>query len=195
MVSITVINLGNAEEYSVANTETVPNSPVKGNTYYWLGSSVTRGESSEKESMVDFFAKKYDCTCIKEAVSGTTLNTLNPNSYVERFERYLSSADKAEHLDGFICQLSTNDTKNADALGLVMPDFITNADAFDTATTFGAMEYIIAKVRENWDCPIYFYTNPPYTNSVYPKMVEALEKIAAKCEITVIDLYHDEDFN
>ena len=115
--------------------------------------------------MADFFAKKWSCTSVKEAVSGTTLSTKAPNSYVERFEKYLQSADRAEHLDGFICQLSTNDTRYPDDLGIIMPAFITGSDAFDTATTFGAMEYIIAKAKETWDCPVYFYTNPPYSNA------------------------------
>lgn len=195
MLSIKVVVAGNAELYSVANTETVADSPVKGNVYYWLGSSVTFGASSEEESMVDFFAKKYDCTCIKEAVSGTTLNASNTSSYVARFDRYLASEQRAAHLDGFICQLSTNDTRNADAFGVIMPDFITGADAFDVNTTFGAIEYIIAKARETWDCPIYFYTNPPYNNKPYDKMVEGLMRIAEKWDITVIDMYHDEAFN
>ncbi|MBR0390832.1 MAG: SGNH/GDSL hydrolase family protein [Oscillospiraceae bacterium] len=194
-ISIKVVTAGNAEEYSVANTETIENSPVSGNVYFWLGSSVTYGAESEGETMADFFAKKWSCTSVKEAVSGTTLSTKAPNSYVERFEKYLQSADRAEHLDGFICQLSTNDTRYPDDLGIIMPAFITGSDAFDTATTFGAMEYIIAKAKETWGCPVYFYTNPPYNNTVYPSMVDGLMKIAEKWDVRIIDLYHDEQFN
>lgn len=194
-ISVRVITAGNAPEYSVENTETIENSPVKGNTYFWLGSSVTYGAESEGETMADFFAKKWDCTSVKEAISGTTLSTKAPNSYVERFDKYLNSNEKAEHLDGFICQLSTNDTRYPDDLGIIMPDFITGSDAFDTATTFGALEYILARVKETWNCPLYVYTNPPYSNSVYPNMVEGLMRIAAKWDVTVIDLYHDEEFN
>ena len=194
-ISIKVVTAGNAEEYSVANTETIENSPVSGNVYFWLGSSVTYGAESEGETMADFFAKKWSCTSVKEAVSGTTLSTKAPNSYVERFEKYLQSADRAEHLDGFICQLSTNDTRYPDDLGIIMPAFITGSDAFDTATTFGAMEYIIAKAKETWDCPVYFYTNPPYSNAVYPGIVDGLMKIAEKWDVKIIDLYHDEQFN
>ena len=194
-ISVKVITAGNASEYSVENTETVENSPVKGNTYFWLGSSVTYGAESEGETMAEFFAKKWSCTSVKEAVSGTTLSTKAPNSYVERFEKYLNSPEKADHLDGFICQLSTNDTRYPDDLGIIMPDFITGADAFDVSTTFGAMEYILSKVKETWNCPVYFYTNPYYSNNAYPQMVEGLMKIAAKWDVTVIDLYHDEEFN
>ena len=194
-ISVKVISAGNAPEYSVENTKTTENSPVKGKTYFWLGSSVTYGAESEGETMADFLAKKWGCTSVKEAVSGTTLSTKAPNSYVERLEKYLNSPERAEHLDGFICQLSTNDTRYPDDLGIIMPDFITGADAFDISTTFGAMEYILSKVKETWGCPVYFYTNPYYSNAVYPQMVEGLRKIAEKWNVTVIDLYSDTQFN
>lgn len=194
-ISIEVVAAGNAEAYSVANTETVADSPVKGNVYLWLGSSVTYGAASEGESMADFFAKKWDCVCIKEAVSGTTLTTKAPNSYVERLDKYIASADRAERLDGFICQLSTNDTRYADSYGLMMPSFITGADAFDTGTTLGAIEYIIAAVKETWDCPVYFYISPPYSNANYEKLVESFMPVAEKWNVKVIDMFHDADFN
>lgn len=194
-VPITVCFAGNVEEYSVASTQTVENSPVKGNTYFWLGSSVTFGAQSEEESMADFFAKKWDCTCIKEAVSGTKLTDAAADSYVYRLNQYLASGDRAEHLDGFICQLSTNDRSDPDGFGVVTEDSVTDPSSFDTKTTFGAMEYIIATARAEWDCPICFYTNPPMKDKNYEMMVEALERIAAKWDITIIDLYRDEDFN
>ena len=194
-VPITAYLAGNAEEYSVASTKTVENSPVRGNTYFWLGSSVTFGAQSEEESMADFFAKKWDCTCIKEAVSGTKLTDAAADSYVSRFNKYLASGDKAEHLDGFICQLSTNDLSDPDGFGVVTEDSVTAPSEFDTKTTFGAMEYIIATARAEWDCPIYFYTNTPMKNKDYGIMVDALERMAAKWNITVIDMYRDEKFN
>ena len=80
-------------------------------------------------------------------------------------------------------------------IGQIFPDFITDSTAFDTATTFGAIEYIIARVRETWDCPIYFYTNPPTGNPAYGTMVKGLYQIAEKWNVTVIDLYSDEAFN
>ena len=194
-VPITVYLAGNESEYAVANTATVENSPVKGNTYFWLGSSVTFGATSEEESMVEFFAKKWDCTCIKEAVSGTKLTDAATGSYVSRFNKYLASAEKAEHLDGFICQLSTNDTSDPAGFGTVTGPEVTDPADFDTKTTFGAMEYIIATARAEWDCPIYFYTNPPFSKGAYGQMVEALEQIAEKWDITIIDMYRDENFN
>ena len=194
-ISFKVITAGNQSKYSVAETEELPNSPVKGQTFLWLGSSVTYGAESEQETMADFFGKKYGVTTIKLAVSGTSLATYKPNSYAERLDKYLNSSDYAEHIDAFICQLSTNDTNYTSQRGFIMPDFVTDPSAFDTATTYGAIEYIIAKAKETWDCPVYFYTNPPTGSAAYAELVEAIMKIAEKWGITVIDLYTDQEFN
>ena len=76
-----------------------------------------------------------------------------------------------------------------------MPDFITDSAAFDTATACGAIEYIIAKAKETWDCPVYFYTNPPTGNALYSELIDIIVKAAEKWDIQVIDLYSDREFN
>ena len=43
MQKITVEPKGNNEKYSVANYETLSESPLSGKTYLWLGSSLTEG--------------------------------------------------------------------------------------------------------------------------------------------------------
>ena len=91
---IRVLHPGNVDEYAVANFPTLEDSPLAGRTFFWLGSSVTVGSNALNESMADFIAKKYSCTCIKEAVSGTTLATYKKNSYVERLDAYLALAEK-----------------------------------------------------------------------------------------------------
>ena len=80
-IPIRVRHPGNVDEYAVDNFPTLEDSPLAGKTFFWLGSSVTLGSNSLEESMADFIAKKYDCTCIKEAVSGTTLATYKKDSY------------------------------------------------------------------------------------------------------------------
>ena len=144
---INVTLIGNRDEYSVANTEELADSALRGKTIYWLGSSVTVGASAGGESMSDFIAKKYGAVCIKEAVSGTTLADVNGESYVERLDAYLASPDRAEQVDAFVCQLSTNDKGFPDHFGTVTGDDVRDASAFDRTTTFGAMEYIIASSR------------------------------------------------
>ena len=185
---------GNKPEYSVAQTPALADSPAAGLTFFWLGSSVTYGAESGGESMADFIGRKYGVTTIKEAVSGTTLASYTPNSYVERLDAYLAREDRAERVDAFICQLSTNDTPYTEQYGSVSPSFMTDPALFDTATTFGAMEYIVARVKETWDCPVYFYTNPPTGKPSYGTLVEGLYALAEKWGVTVIDLYNDAEW-
>lgn len=193
--NIKVTLKGNREEYSVASTQEIADSPLEGKVIFWLGSSVTEGASSGQESMADFLAKKHGAQCIKEAVSGTTLADRASSSYVSRLDQYLVSDERAGHVDAFICQLSTNDKGFPDGFGVVTPADVRDAAAFDTATTFGAMEYIIATAKGTWDCPVYFYTNPPMDDENYETMVQSLEEIAEKWGVTIIDLYRDQAFN
>lgn len=193
--NIKVTLKGNREEYSVASTQEIADSPLEGKVIFWLGSSVTEGASSGQESMADFLAKKHGAQCIKEAVSGTTLADRASSSYVSRLDQYLVSDERAGHVDAFICQLSTNDKGFPDGFGVVTPADVRDAAAFDTATTFGAMEYIIATAKDTWDCPVYFYTNPPMGDENYETMVQSLEEIAEKWGVTIIDLYRDQAFN
>ena len=193
--NIKVTLKGNREDYSVASTQEIADSPLEGKVIFWLGSSVTEGASSGQESMADFLAKKHGAQCIKEAVSGTTLADRASSSYVSRLDQYLVSDERAGHVDAFICQLSTNDKGFPDGFGVVTPADVRDAATFDTATTFGAMEYIIATAKDTWDCPVYFYTNPPMGDENYETMVQSLEEIAEKWGVTIIDLYRDQAFN
>ncbi len=179
---------GNLPRYNVSKAETKKDSPLKGKTYYFLGSSVTYGMASMGQSMADFIAKRNDCTCIKEAVSGTTLADLDKKSYVARLKNF----DTQRRIDGFICQLSTNDTR-VENRGSIAEGFDINT--FDVATTYGAIEYIIAYAKATWNCPVYFYTGTYYDNDAYKEMVATLFEIADKWDITVIDLFSDKDFN
>lgn len=198
--TITVTYKGNNEKYSVENTDVLDDSPLEGDTYFFLGSSVTYGYGSDGESMVDFIAKRNSCTCIKEAVSGTTLadieDSTKGDSYVKRLESYIASEDRAEELDVFVCQLSTNDMYDSSTFGEVTDTSVYDIDSFDKETTFGAMEYITALVGETWDCPVLFYTNNNMGNENYEVMVQAAHDIEDKWEsVYVLDLYNDEEFN
>ena len=192
---IRVRHPGNVDEYAVANFPTLEDSPLKGKTFFWLGSSVTLGSGALNESMADFISKKYDCACIKEAVSGTTLATYKADSYVDRLNAYLEADGKDINVHAVIVQLSTNDQNEPEKFGIVTSDDVRSPADFDTATTFGAMEYIIATMQETWDCPVLFYTNPPTGRSSYMDMVFGLYDIAAKWDVEVIDLFMDLEFN
>ena len=102
-------------------------------------------------------------------MSGTTLADRANSSYVSRLDQYLASDERAGHVDAFICQLSTNDKGFPDGFGAVTPADVRDAAAFDT--------------------------NPPMDDENYETMVQALEELAEKWGVTIIDLYRDQAFN
>ncbi len=179
---------GNDESYALSQVQTLSESPLKGKTIVFLGSSVTYGASSKGVSFVDYLARRNGFTAVKEAVSGTTLTEDGSNSYISRLKNLdISQADL------FVCQLSTNDASQKKPLGTIFPS--RDASSFDTKTVAGAIEYIITYAEEKWGCPVVFYTNPSYDSERYEAMVSLLREIAKKREISVIDLWNDEDFN
>ncbi len=196
------------------------NSPLAGKTIYWLGSSVTYGASSGGESMAEFLAAKTGAKCVKEAVSGTTIfdDGKTADTGERSYTRRLTESavfDTAEHVDAFICQISTNDATKArlGKRGALTAATETDKVFFDRATTLGGVEYIISYVTEVWDCPVYFYSgsyfgdegegvrvNGDPSGSNYAQLIEDVKGAVAKWqslgyEVDVIDLYNDADFN
>ena len=173
---------GNADRYAVSQVKPSGDETLKGKTVIFLGSSVTYGAASLGESFADDLSARLQCNVVKEAVSGTTLSTTSPNSYVTRLDNI-----KTRQADLFICQLSTNDASQKKPLGEVTDS--ERMEDFDTDTVAGAMEYIIAYAKDKWDCPVVFYTNPKYYSDEYAAMVELLYEIRDKWGIGVIDLW------
>ena len=130
------------------------NKSVKRKTVVFLGSSVTKGFAAHNNSFAEYIAKKDSCTCIKEAVNGTTLIDNGEDSYIERMRDKL---DPKQQVDLFICQLSTNDATRNSPLGEISESC--DLESFDVETVCGAIEYIIAYAKETWHCPVMFYTN------------------------------------
>lgn len=184
-----LLSKGNDIMYSVEKTQALDNSPIKGKTYIFLGSSVTYGSAAKGESFVDFLEKRDGITAVKEAVSGTCLVDEKDSSYVSR----LKTIDKSINADAFICQLSTNDATKKKPLGRVSEGFDKNT--FDTKTVAGAIEYIISYVKETWNCPVIFYTGTKYDSKQYEKMINLLYEIQKKWDIQILDLWNDEDMN
>ena len=184
-----VFNEGNYGEYSLKDTASVSDSPINGKTVIFLGSSVTFGYGSLGISFTDCLEKTDGITAVKEAVSGTTLVDIKSNSYVSRIKKI----DKNIKADAFVCQLSTNDATKGIPLGEISDSFSMND--FDTQTVAGAIEYIIAYAKETWNCPIVFYTQAKYESDHYEKMVDLLLKIQKKWNITVIDLWNNDEIN
>lgn len=182
-------NGGNYGEYSLKTTTTIENSPIKGKTVIFLGSSVTYGYGSMGVSFADYLEKTDGIHAIKEAVSGTTLVDIKDNSYVSR----MKTIDKNINADAFVCQLSTNDATKEMPLGEISKSHDMND--FDTQTIAGAIEYIIAHAQNTWNCPVVFYTQSKYDSDHYTKMVDLLLEIQKKWDITVIDFWNDAEIN
>ncbi len=184
-----VFNEGNYGEYSLKDTAAVSDSPINGKTVIFLGSSVTFGYGSLGVSFADFLEKTDGITAVKEAVSGTTLVDVKSNSYVSRMKKI----DRNIKADAFVCQLSTNDATKEMPLGEISDNF--DVDGFDTQTVAGAIEYIIAYAKETWNCPVVFYTQAKYDSEHYAKIVDILLEIQKKWNITVIDLWNNDEIN
>lgn len=189
---------GNAEQYHLSHVEPKADSPLAGKRALFLGSSVTKGACALDVSMADDIGKLDGVTVTKEAVSGTTLSTAKPNSYVER----LSHVDTKTPYDFIVVQLSTNDASQKMELGELSaagPDDLPKGkavlDSFDTTTVTGAIESIIAYCRQTWDCPVVFYTGTKYDSERYAAMVSRLQEVQKKWGIGVVDLWNDPEMN
>lgn len=179
-----------------------PEDPLSGLQIAWLGSSVTYGQGAGGYSMADAIAENHAATeCYKYAISGTTLAEYagehamptdeggSHGSYVYRMEQL----NKDQKYDLFIVQLSTNDATVGIPMGEISAD--QELASQDTSTVIGAMEYIIAYVRENWGCPVMFYTGSKYDSEQYGEMVDVLLQLKDKWDIGVIDLWNNEEVN
>lgn len=204
----------NDASFAVENTP-AHESLLSGKTFYWLGSSVTYGATSEQEAVPEYLAKTTGSYFKKDAVSGTTLFTAkgNRNSYTYRLTNS-KEFDKNASIDGFIIQISTNDALNANLThrGQIEDDSVIYSENFDLSTTLGGVEYIINYIKETWDCPIFFYSgsyiassgaransNPSGEN--YATLVSQVKQVEAKYDklddfdVNIIDLFNDETFN
>lgn len=181
---------GNAAMYDLRHAVPNPDSPLRGKTIFCLGSSIAKGMASRGVSFIDYIGKIDGCTMIKETVSATTLADRGKRSYLSRLVHHPATRHP---IDCFLCQLSTNDATFRSDLGSISDSF--ELCDFDTKTTVGAMEYIIAFAKKTWDCPIVFFTGVKYDNPRYHKLVNQLVELEEKWDIDLIDLWHSDRMN
>lgn len=146
---------------------------LSGKTILFLGSSVTYGSAVGGISFADIAAEQCGFTCVKEAVSGTTLADLDETSYVSR----LKQVDPTLRPDLFVCQLSTNDAGRGIPLIEVEK----------------AIRFILDYVSRSFGCPILFYTGTFFESSAYRDMIALLYRIRQEVPFYILDLYHDGD--
>lgn len=203
----------NDDRYAPENQER-KESVLDGKTFYFLGSSVTLGMRSQEDAVADYLAAIDNMTCVKDAVSGTTLiSEEEGNSYYARLI-HSDKFDKEARIDAFVLQLSTNDAQESrlDKWGKITGREVFDPGEFDIHTTYGAIESILVYVENTWDCPIYIYTNAYFEDeglrsvsntkgSDYARLVEGTKEIVDKYEdnpdfdVRLLNLFEDKDFN
>lgn len=172
-------------ERSFPEVEQMENSPLEGKSIAALGSSVFAAPSGVGE----YLAIRFGADLTKEAASGTTLSEVYSNSYVER----MKTMDTDKNFDLFLCQLSTNDATQNVPLGEISES--TELEDFDTQTVAGALEYIIAYVKENWGCPFILFIGSQYDSEEYGQMVELSKVLSEKWGIGLSNLWDNEEVN
>ncbi len=202
---------GNEEQYSVERSLKQTKSPLKGKTFFWLGSSITYGFGSKGESMADFIARRNNGCSYKSAISGTTLAEIaydpedadNPWKHLGREEESLAETAAQSYVkrlaefpkdvrpDVFIIQVSTNDSQFPEQY----QGRLSEKEDFDIHTTFGAMEFLVSSIKKTWNCPVMFYTSPLLDSENYLAMVEATKKLCEKWKIDSLDMNGDVKFN
>ena len=152
--------MANSEMYDPENLQT-HESELSGKTFAALGSSITYGYGSKAVAFPEMIARMDICRFIKQAISGMTLaydpsrpETHPEGSYVRQL---LDQIDAAEKIDGFVVQLSPNDAQKGIPAGTISDSFEPKDQ--DPATITGAMEFILAYIKETWNCPVVFYIN------------------------------------
>lgn len=186
-LTATEMTVSDLAKLSGSQTLYAKTQPEEKPTLYFLGSSVTYGHTTGGVSFVENLAKLNDWNCVKRAVSGTTL-VLGTDSYISRMKNQIGQNAK---IDCFTCQLSTNDASQNKPLGSISDG--KNLNDFKTTTIIGAIEYIVCYVRQTWNCPVVFYTNPRYDSAPYLDMVNALYELQKKWDFEIIDFYNYKD--
>ncbi|MBR1814471.1 MAG: hypothetical protein IJ773_11680 [Lachnospiraceae bacterium] len=89
---------------------------------------------------------------------------------------------------------------------------MTDPEAFDLATTAGAIEFIIRYVHDTWNCPIVFYSGAHFggdgvrksanpSEADYGTFIDLTKAAAEKWnaqggyDVSVLDLFNDAEFN
>ena len=150
----------------------------------FLGSSVTYGDDGW--SMCEYIRETMEWDIVKWAVPGTTLADISEGSYVSRLKQHI---DTQNQCDCFVCQLSTNDAAKELPLGEISDS--KDIGDYNISTVIGAIEYIISRVTEKWNCPMVFYTGTYMENKNYQKMVDALFELHKKWNFEIIDLWNN----
>ncbi|MFD0705257.1 SGNH/GDSL hydrolase family protein [Alloscardovia venturai] len=168
---------GNSESYDVAHVVSTVDAKLSGKTLFVLGSSITFGYGSGGQALGEYLKQRFHIKLIKDAVNGTTLAGDDGDTYVARLKRHTAYTD---HPDIFLVQLSTNDVWRNIPLDTVRE----------------SIETIVSYIKEQWNVPIFFYTNTYFAHGQYAQTVEMVNELQRqRKDFYVLDLFHDEQLN
>ncbi len=194
---------GNGEEYDLSHVKRISDSPLRGLNIVFLGSSITLGKGSDNVSFVDYMAKRHGLNAVKLAKNGTTMATVQPESYIERLETYVNTGAAAP--DYLVCQLSSNDARLKVDIGSIdtVADHVLSD--LNKNTVSGAIEYISGYVQETWGCPVIFFVMPQYesdkfNDAHYEKMITTLYGVKDWSKwggdrLSILDMWADKSLN
>ncbi|APX71661.1 SGNH/GDSL hydrolase family protein [Companilactobacillus allii] len=164
-----------------------PDSKLQGKKIAFLGSSITYGAGSFGDALPEYLATIDGVKSTKADVSGTTLGGTSAKTYTSRLQTDIPTD---QDFDLFVCQLSTNDSRFDIPTGEISES--TDIEDFDRTTTIGAMEYIIAYAKQNWNCPVAFFTCLRKPDANYEELRRVLYKLQDKWGIHIIDVWKNQ---
>lgn len=157
--------------------------------------------------------------------TGDKITNKYNQSYVgllkEAVTRYKKTKGHADKVDTLFIQISTNDmgqftTSEATEhlpFGEVLANNKRSLSDFNTDTSFGALEWLVAEAKEIWNCQVVLFVchmsqgdyiqfkangydySKMDTASDYAKMRQAAYNVAEKWQIGIIDLWGDAEVN
>ena len=159
-----------------------------------FGDSIMYGQGNNGEGVSDMLGQKYGMTVSDYAVSGATFGVYQENSHIP--DQVESAAWYGEQPDLILINGATNDMRTL-ARGKITDGY--DPDLFDTAKFAGGMEYAFWQLRLYWpNVPVIYIRAHDMdccddaTERLYG---EYALKIAAKWEVSCVDIYQDTDFD
>lgn len=205
-------NEGNSDKYAPEAQAADADSPIKGKTLLWLGSSVFQGFGAGKTSPAEWIDAINGTNSIVEVKGGTLLagveasigsglgSVSSSDSYLPRLMNHTTDTDPV--VDLVVVQLSTNDSKGQCETGEVSESF--DMDDFTLTTTVGALEAITAYSKETWGAPVLVITGTQFEDEmtysggqnkdIYQLMIERCHELDEKWgdDFSVLDLWHND---
>ncbi len=193
-------NEGNADIYNPENAPVNENSPIKGKTIFWIGSSVFYGYSAQNKSLGSYVEHMDGAKKVEALKPGATIADINERSYYHQILEHNRETDPV--IDLVVIQLTTNDCKGRTVVGEVSPYY--DSSTFDSNTSIGSLEAIACYAMGTWDCPTLLISSPRFTKETtmtgmqdietYEELIEKSHELESKWDfLYFLDLWDNEE--